>query len=162
MKKPLLLCLAAVLLLTGCVAAKYTKPPEVTVTYNGSTLTALRGSYNWEYRTRGNSWQAETVDSALPVDSVEAIPTFSRDVSGEVEIGFEEEPDRVSAVAYPVEHEGDFANPAVFEDVSISGGKLTLPSGGTGYIVELHMRWDSVDDAFGEGYYYFQIIPEGQ
>ncbi len=155
--------LAAVMVtlaLSSCgVAADYVSPPSVSVTYGGETKEALAGAYDWDYRVRGNTWKTASRDSMLPVASDEEIPIFIRGEDGDVTVTFEEEPSRVRAVGYPVEHIGDFANPTIFSELQYSGGVVTVPEG-IGYIVELQVGWDDTGDSYGDGYFYFQLSPQ--
>ena len=51
-----------------------TEPPEMTVVCNGKQITALRGTYSWEYQNEDGTSTAIEADSMHPLDAQEYMP----------------------------------------------------------------------------------------
>lgn len=128
------------------------EPPELTVTSDKTSFTALKGTYSWQYPNgAGNSVHVEA-DSPHPLECKEYFePLETTGTTATLE--FSVEPDTILSVqCWSDEHWDDYS--AIGEDVMINGNEIELKSGG--YIYEVRAEWNT-ENGYGGGIAYYSF-----
>lgn len=154
---------------------KYTEPPALTVISGEKGVTALRGTYSWEYQNADGTFTGIESDSLHPLDSREHLPELLISEVEETEeipfyaiFEFEAEPDEVSV---------RFWNEECWNDVSAESRQIevqkTKVTSGTrnesvmhfniglqqeSGIYEVTAKWNSSEEYGGTAYYSFYTV----
>lgn len=85
-----------------------TEPPELAVSYEGKTYSAVRGSYSWTYQDADGNGVGTEADSPHPLDMADELPKVS--LNGEIRtinLDFEAEPEEVFVRCWKAGYAGD-------------------------------------------------------
>lgn len=148
------------------------EPPVLTLKNGGKRVTALTGTYSWEYQNPDGTFTGIEVDSLHPLDSREMMPELvisQVEETGEIPfyaiLQFEGAPDEVS-VSYWEESCWNEVS-AKSKEIEVRRTKVTLENGSKTVIhfnidlqeengiYEVAARWNSSEEYSGTAYYSF-------
>ena len=148
-----------------------TEPPELTVVCNEKQITALRGTYSWEYQNKDGTSTAIEADSMHPLESKEYMPdlplaysAYSSVSSFRAHLQFPVTPDEVEIVYW---NEDCWGNPSADKTVlPVKTIEIDFADGSWGVdysaeliagncIYEIIARWNSSEEYNGTAHYSF-------
>jgi len=163
--------LAVPLVLTACGRAEketvtqekiLTEPPALVVSGSDESITAMRGTYGWQYKSGKDQFTGVESDSVHPLDAQENIPAITLqksenpEESGLVTLEWEEDPSEIDVTAWePLWGDHEHAESW---GVPIAGNRFNLREGA--YVYEIKAAWAEKTDYNGTVYYSFYGILE--
>ena len=151
-----------------------TEPPEMTVVCNGKQITALRGTYSWEYQNEDGTSTAIEADSMHPLEAQEFMTYLPLAYSYQSSVSafrayfqFVVAPDEIDVVYWstdcwnkPSEDSRELEVQAIevdFVDGSYSTDHVMKLVDGN-YIYEVVAKWNSSVEYGGTAYYSFYTV----
>lgn len=139
-----------------------TEPPALTVSGGDESITAMRGTYGWNYINDKNQSTGVQADSIHPLDAENEIPSITLqksddpEESGLVSLEWEEMPTEIDVTAW----ETKWGDPQHAESwgVLIDGNEFNLKEGD--YVYEIKAAWGNKTEYNGTVYYSFYGILE--
>lgn len=144
----IMLCIAC---FAGCLSSGMQSPPRLTVNCSDGSVSAILGTYSWQYKNTG-----VTADAIHPLDNQDY--TMLETADSAAVLVFEKDPDSIINV---ICWSDTFlsSSDAESEKVDFQGDTIQLKPGG--YIYEVLAEWDTGIGNGGTAYYSFYIKTEG-
>jgi len=151
-----------------------TEPPEMTVVCNGKQITALRGTYSWEYQNEDGTSTAIEADSMHPLESQEFMPdlplaySYQSSVSAfRAYLQFVVAPDEIDVVYWGTDCWGNAS--ADKNALEVKTIEIDFADGSWGvdhaidlidgnYIYEVVARWNNSKEYSGVAHYSFYTV----
>ena len=149
---------------------KIKEPTELVIICGEEQVTALRGTYSWEYKNEDETFTGIEADSAHPLDCQELMPDLRLDSTTDVlkaHLKFAIEPDEIEVRYWstdcwnkPSEDSRELEVQAIevdFVDGSVSTDHVMKLLDGN-YIYEVIAKWNSSEEYGGTAYYSFYTV----
>lgn len=152
----------------------FTMPPELVVLCGGEKITALRGTYSWEYKNEDGTYTGIEADSMHPLDSKEYmtdLPLAYSSLSAidvfQAYLQFDIAPDEVEIRYWSADCWNK--STAESEELEVQAVEVDLENGGYttnytvkllegNYIYEVIAKWSSSEEYSGTAHYSFYTI----